>query len=733
MKIAQVMPIVILFLFAVLNISQLAARVGWREGFVKTLLLVAATSYLFTELESYFSVLNSPTTILSWAVLLLGIFGVLWQRGVSKLQVLHFQWISGSYSFCFYAFASLLLCLFLQALLAPPNNYDSMSYHMARVAHWIQNQNVAYFPTSIARQLYHNPMAEYLIVQLQLLSGGDWLANSVQFGAMLGALSLVSLLVKKIGLDSKGQFLAVVLVFAIPSGLFQSTSTQNDYVAAFFLLSTIYFGWQLATPLPSTHHPLPSVIIWLALALSLGALTKYTTLVFALPFCVWFGANYLRNYGLWGTTKIVTIIVFFLFVVVTPFIFRNLETFGNPVGPKPGSSVNLPMANAPISLANTYSNVLRNLGNQVGLPVAFYNQSIDKIVDFLHQIVGLQVNEPANSYLNDLYRTSFSFDEDLVNNLLHLLLLGWAFIWLVSHLKRSDFSKQTALFFTICLLAGFVLFSALLRWQSTSGRLLLPLLVVACVPICYVIVRVLNAKSQVFLMSFLLITCVPVVLFNKSKPLVVLDNWIRQWTNQPQQVIPEIKFNELLEQMPQQANFLKSTYEQPYLTRYFQLKQDVSVGDKKRLVTMLDSLSFMKKIPFWASSRHENYFRNRRNLHEIFERVTTQAKEANCKNIGLDLGFDGMEYPLWVLLQDKIANVQLHYVRYAPVMAHTPNAPKHFGYDCLLTEFEDSVNDYPPSQIKAYYDLGEIKLIIFKQPQYQIFVRERYFFDKSFL
>ena len=731
MKIAQVMPIVILFFFAVLILSQLAVRDGWREGFVKTLLLVAATSYLFTELESFFSALNSSTAILSWAILLTGTLFTLRRYGLSKPQIPHFQEVIKVYPFQSYAFVCLLICLLIETLLAPPNNYDSMSYHMARVVHWVQNQNVAYYPTSIARQLYHNPMAEYLIVQLQLLSNGDWWANSVQFGAMLGALSLVSLLVKKIGLDSKEQFLAVILVFAIPAGLFQSTSTQNDYVAAFFLLSTIYFGWQLSAPVSAA--PRLSAIIWLALSLSLGAFTKYTTLVFALPFCLWFGVNYLRNYGLWGTTKIVTVIVFFLVVVLTPFIFRNLETFGNPVGPKPGSSVNLPMANAPISLANTYSNVLRNLGNQVGLPVASYNQSIDKIVEFLHQIFGLQVNKRANSYLNDLYRTSFSFDEDLVNNLLYLLLSGWAFTWLVSHLKRADFAKQTALLITVCLLAGFVLFSALLRWQSTSGRLLLPLLIVACVPICYVVVRALNAKSQVFLMSFLLITCVPVVLFNKSKPLVVLDNWIRQWTNQPQQVIPEIKFNELIQRIPHHADFLKNTYEQPYLTRYFQLKKDVSTEHKKRLVTLLDSLSFMKKKPFWASSRHENYFRNRRNLHEIFERVTTQAKEANCKNIGLDLGFDGMEYPLWVLLQDKIADVQLHYIRYAPVMAHTPNVPKHFGYDCLLTEFEDSVKDYPPSQIKAYYDLGEIKLIIFKQPQYQIFVRERYFFDKSFL
>ena len=201
------MPIVILFFFAVLILSQLASKCGWREGFTKILLLVAGISYLFTELESYFSVLNSSTPILSWMILWSSTLFVLWRDGFKKPQIPHFQEIIKSYPFQFYAFVFLLICLLIEALFAPPNNYDSMSYHMARVSHWVQNQNVAYFPTSIARQLYHNPMAEYLIVQLQLLSGGDWLANSVQFGAMLGSLSLVSLLVKKLGLDAKGQFL----------------------------------------------------------------------------------------------------------------------------------------------------------------------------------------------------------------------------------------------------------------------------------------------------------------------------------------------------------------------------------------------------------------------------------------------------------------------------------------------------------------------------------------------
>lgn len=45
----------------------------------------------------------------------------------------------------------------LIAVIAPPTNEDSMSYHMARVRHWIQQQSVAHYPTHITRQLFSDP------------------------------------------------------------------------------------------------------------------------------------------------------------------------------------------------------------------------------------------------------------------------------------------------------------------------------------------------------------------------------------------------------------------------------------------------------------------------------------------------------------------------------------------------------------------------------------------------
>ncbi|MCL2930746.1 MAG: hypothetical protein MGG11_00090 [Trichodesmium sp. MAG_R03] len=106
----------------------------------------------------------------------------------------------------------------LIAMVAPPNNWDSMTYHMSRVVHWMQNQSVAHYPTYNLPQLFHPPFAEFTITHLQILSGGDIFANLVKW---LSALSIigVSLIAKQLGAKEQGQVFAVVFCATLPMGI----------------------------------------------------------------------------------------------------------------------------------------------------------------------------------------------------------------------------------------------------------------------------------------------------------------------------------------------------------------------------------------------------------------------------------------------------------------------------------------------------------------------------------
>ena len=129
-------------------------------------------------------------------------------------NIIYFCYIIFNYIMIFLIiFIIILLPLLILALLIPPNNWDSMSYHMTRVEEWRQNLNVYPFPTSNIRQVNYPPLAEYIILNLQVLSQSDYFANLVQYFSLLGSLSLISLSVKSLGLDFRGQFLSVLLFF----------------------------------------------------------------------------------------------------------------------------------------------------------------------------------------------------------------------------------------------------------------------------------------------------------------------------------------------------------------------------------------------------------------------------------------------------------------------------------------------------------------------------------------
>ncbi|HEY2942657.1 MAG TPA: 4-amino-4-deoxy-L-arabinose transferase, partial [Vicinamibacteria bacterium] len=96
------------------------------------------------------------------------------------------------------------------ALAGAPTNWDALSYHLPRVMHWIQNASVDHYPTHILRQLHQAPWSEFAVMHLQLLSGGDRLANTIQWLALLGTAVGVSVVAEQLGGGPPAQLLSAV-------------------------------------------------------------------------------------------------------------------------------------------------------------------------------------------------------------------------------------------------------------------------------------------------------------------------------------------------------------------------------------------------------------------------------------------------------------------------------------------------------------------------------------------
>ena len=134
------------------------------------------------------------------------------------------------------------------ALVCPPNNWDSQTYHLPRIEHWIQNGSLEFYRTHIERQLDLPGFAEVLLLPLRLLGGGDRLLNLLQWLAGAGSVLLVGRIAALLGVSRRGVALARLAAVTLPIGILESSSTQNDLVVTFFLLCMAerLLAWRLS-------------------------------------------------------------------------------------------------------------------------------------------------------------------------------------------------------------------------------------------------------------------------------------------------------------------------------------------------------------------------------------------------------------------------------------------------------------------------------------------------------
>ena len=137
---------------------------------IKSFTAIVFISYLICEILSLFNVLNFTYVVFSWA--LTSAIIIFFNKEKIKLNV--YSIISHKIllpkknrTLLLLIFLIIILPLFLLAMYIPPNNWDSMAYHLPRVEHWIQNKNIYPYPTNIVRQILSPPLSEYIITNFQ--------------------------------------------------------------------------------------------------------------------------------------------------------------------------------------------------------------------------------------------------------------------------------------------------------------------------------------------------------------------------------------------------------------------------------------------------------------------------------------------------------------------------------------------------------------------------------------
>ena len=138
------------------------------------------------------------------------------------------------------AVVAVLVQAYVGACVAP-GNWDSMTYHLSRAAYWLQYHSIAQFPGATLRQAASGPDGEVLQALTMMMSGTDRWADSIQWLALVGIALAVFSGARMLRFDREASAFAACLFVLLPQPLMQSTTTQNDLIEAFFVVTTAFF------------------------------------------------------------------------------------------------------------------------------------------------------------------------------------------------------------------------------------------------------------------------------------------------------------------------------------------------------------------------------------------------------------------------------------------------------------------------------------------------------------
>jgi hypothetical protein len=462
-------------------------------SYLKCSVALGAFAVALTELLGAANLLTRPALLIAW-IPAAGVLFATFRKPTWTRPALADSILMGLIS------AILGILLFI-ALKSPPNSTDAMAYHLPRVLFWAQQRSVAFFPTPYLNQIMLQPFAEYLMLQLYIISGGDHFINLGQWFGCLTSIVAVAGIAKQFGAQLRGQLLAALFCATIPNGILQASGAKNDYLLAAWLACGAYFLLRVPDGKRSD-----AIFAGLAFGLAIG--TKATGYLFApglilaiaIPAWKWWRAHLIYCVPIAACALILNL----------PQYARNINLSGSPMGfDSAQGDGKFRWQNEHFGWEATVSNMLRHSSEQLGARSERWNRGLYDAVVSAHRTLGLNVEDPSTTWLWSHYEPPRNANHETnAPNRWHLVILAVCFLIMPWRSPR--------LFLYLCgLLAGFVLFCAYLKWQPFMARMFLPLFVLACPAVSIVRPRIL----QMALVLLLLDTARPYLFENWVRPL----------------------------------------------------------------------------------------------------------------------------------------------------------------------------------------------------------------------
>jgi hypothetical protein len=448
---------------------------GWRDAFLRAIVAYGAVTVVLTESLSAAHAIRPVPLVIAWTIVCTATLLTYRQQAARPRTP---DWLTAAF------IAATVLVTAIVGFIAwksAPNSADAMAYHLPRVFYWRQQEHVGLYASHYYNQLTMPPLAEYLVLNTYMLSGGDHFANMVQFVAYASSAVAVSAIAGQWGLDARSQAFAGLFCVTLPNAILQASGSKNDLVLALWLCAAYYFRKQF---------------VWCGAACGLALLTKGTALIF-LPFIL-----------IAARPRRIAAVAAIAILLNTPHWSRVYELSGSPLGFRGahGNAGDPRFHWSPdrISAQSIVSNILRIGSDHLPARSDAWNAAVYEAVVLVHQWLGIDVNDPATTWQYQHYdKPRNSNHEAATANRWHLLFL----IVTLFFLKRSEW------WYAAALAAAWIGFCATLRYQWFLMRLQTPLFVAAA-PLAGRLPRPVMALAAILLV-------------NNARPYL-FENWTRR-------------------------------------------------------------------------------------------------------------------------------------------------------------------------------------------------------------
>ncbi len=485
--------------------------------------------------------------------------------------------------------ALIILIAVFFAIRTVPYNWDSMSYHLSRIAHWTQQRSIAHYASHDISQISDPSLAEFIELQIYILCGKtDYLVNLLQTFAYFISAILVYGISGKIGCEPMYKKLAVLTYVTTPIVFAEALTTQVDIFAGMWLLMFAYIALDFIDKDKALDLDRANIVrlVFLGLAAGFSYDAKASASIGVTVFAIWLVLCCVIRKDKVGKIILSCVIVFIpAFLVVLPELARNINTFNAIAAAESSTDFIVPSFSPKYLIVNCAENITYNMPNKffdVVMPLRY-------VVAYL--LIGFfgSAETPAGLYDFNFYVEPTDMNHDLaINPLITWLMVLTIIVGIVRYIVLKVKKKKTecnwkSIYILVCILAT-LLFFTIAKWYKFITR---------------------------YECGYFAILAPGVMLFVQ----ILLKN-------------------------KKELNYVFT-----------------GIVVFVCLASFNDSFVFHKQFLYDNTGRERAYFKDK----EVFDQFNDTANEVvdgGYKNMGLIVGNDSYEYPLWKMTEGSVERIE---------------------------------------------------------------------------